>query len=29
MNMKEELRDLLRIEITAMLKKEAGWEDYE
>ncbi len=29
MNMKEELRLLLKKEITVMLKKEAGWIDYE
>jgi len=27
--MKEELRLLLKKEITVMLKKEAGWKDYE
>ena len=29
MNLKEELKLLIKKEITVMLKKEAGWIDYE
>ena len=29
MNMKEELKQLIKKEITVILKKEAGWIDYE